>query len=552
MEKDKAKFPECGVVYDGDYYRQLPFLDYIRKESFEDWLKIHNIADAVIADPRNYGATGDGLTVSTEAVQAAADAAGRATGTAVLHISGGYYVTGSICIHSGTIVFIDADSAIVASKNPEKMNSKAFVCFENADNVVLTGGGKIICNGEYYVNLPLNRPRLTPLPYTKVPPVLFDKMGYPVDTIRYAYRSRIRYAGDPYQVPDEDDEASTERFRPAYSVLFTHCENVLIENIIIEDALSWTLVMDHCDHVTIRDTVINDNRHVANTDGIDIMNSSDVVIEHCFVSSADDGICIKSPRIRSGEGAEVERLRWEVSGQETEGKRTVGCHDIQVRDCTIVSVMNGIKIGTETYFDIEHVDIRNCRLMLPDIYPGMTTGIAIESCDGAHMRDVRVSGIDMDKVVCPLMILLNKRNKYGYQNDADKDERQNGGEISEVLIEDINAEDAELPSILTGFMYKASQDGVETQLCDCDVVEKRIKDITIKNFVVRYKDNKESICLQTQVAENVDDYPESNAFGDLPAYGIYIRHADHVSLDDIHITPRSMNTRPEIVREQVE
>ena len=49
--------------------------------------------------------------------------------------------------------------------------------------------------------------------------------------------------------------------------------------------------------------------------------------------------------------------------------------------------------------------------------------------------------------------------------------------------------------------------------------------------------------------ENVRDYPENNAFGDVPAYGFYIRHADRVTLEDWEVIPRTMNTREALVRE---
>lgn len=179
--------------------------------------------------------------------------------------------------------------------------------------------------------------------------------------------------------------------------------------------------------------------------------------------------------------------------------------------------MNGLKIGTETYFDIKDVEISNCCLMLSDIYPGMTTVIALESCDGARIRDITIKDIDMDKVVCPLMIFLNKRNKYGFQNDIDKSDRQKGGLISEVLIENINSKDAEIPSIITGFKNDntISPTNYVSDICEKKYAEGRVENICIRNFIVAYKDNVESICLQDTVAENIDDYPESNAFGDL-------------------------------------
>jgi polygalacturonase len=46
--------------------------------------------------------------------------------------------------------------------------------------------------------------------------------------------------------------------------------------------------------VTIENFVINNNRHVANSDGIDLMQTSNAEIRHCFLSCADDGIVLKN------------------------------------------------------------------------------------------------------------------------------------------------------------------------------------------------------------------------------------------------------------------
>jgi hypothetical protein len=38
-------------------------------------------------------------------------------------------------------------------------------------------------------------------------------------------------------------------------------------------------------------------------------------------------------------------------------------------------------------------------------------------------------------------------------------------------------------------------------------------------------------------------YPENNSIGDVPAYGLYIRHANSITLENINVTPRSAETR---------
>lgn len=186
--------------------------------------------------------------------------------------------------------------------------------------------------------------------------------------------------------------------------------NAVIENIIIEDALDWTLSIDCSHQVMVHDLVINGNRHVANTDGIDIMGSSQVEIDHCFVSCADDGICVKSPMKQGHDGITIEDADAEMKGTE----------QVHIKNCTVVSVMNAFKIGTETYFDIKDITVENCRFMLPDIYPGTVSGISIESADGSRIQNVQIRNIEMDRVCCPVFICLNMRNKYGFLNETDR------------------------------------------------------------------------------------------------------------------------------------
>ena len=71
-----------------------------------------------------------------------------------------------------------------------------------------------------------------------------------------------------------------------------HCENVLIEGIILKDGWGWNLNMRGCRNVTVRNLKLVAVR-CENNDGIDICNSRDVLIEDSFVRSEDDCIAIK-------------------------------------------------------------------------------------------------------------------------------------------------------------------------------------------------------------------------------------------------------------------
>ena len=196
--------------------------------------------------------------------------------------------------------------------------------------------------------------------------------------------------------------------------------------------------------------------------------------------------------------------------------------------------MNAFKIGTGTCHDIRHVLVENCFFFMPDIYPGSVSGISIESCDGSHVEDVTIRGIRMEKIQCPLYIVLNRRNQSMAPYSEEPDAPYWGGSIAGVRIFDVEATGAELPAILTGYtdLTKTGKP-----------VRKAISDIDIRHYRVNYRDNQEILHIPPVFDEFLTDYPESNAHGDVNACGLWIRHADRIHLEDVKITPRSVNTR---------
>ena len=328
-------------------------------------------------------------------------------------------------------------------------------------------------------------------------------------TLRYYYRQRIRYSEDKY------GEGKPNLNRPAALVWVQDSKNVTLDNIILYDSMSWTLHIECCENITVKNMVIDDNRHVANSDGVDINASDNVLVDHCFISCADDGIVIKNP-IRTGRAMT----------------------HVHVKRCTVVTVMNAFKIGTETANDISDILVEDCTFCMPDIYPGSVSGISLESCDGTNLSDVIIRNITMDKIICPLYICLNKRNRYNEPyTDKVGENRYWGGSIKNIRIENIHADNAEVPAILTGY---------ETTRKDGSVVRRPLENITVSSYHVVYRDNEEIVEIPKTFDEFLEDYPESNAHGDVDAYGIWARHIDNLVLEDINVVPRSCNTRKAI------
>ena len=514
--KEKISYPELGHIYPGDYLENIPYHEYIdRDQLLPEGKRVFDIQD--------FGAVPDER-LNTEPIRLACEACRDAGGGVVL-AAGGAYKTGTVRLYGNTILFIAPDGELRASRNGEDMIARmpgtqdfgaessggAFILAVDAQDVTITGGGVIHGNGEWFVHEPRKKPALTPFPTTMLPTraqAKTSEINTVPGSVRTHYRERIRYAEDKY---GEDKPVLR---RPSAMVWLLRCQGVRIDNVILRDSMCWTLHPEACDGVTVKNVVIDDNRHVANTDGVDISGCSRVMVEHCFISCADDGVCVKNPVYTKRASEEIE-----------------------VKNCTVCTVMNGFKIGTGTRRDIRHVTVENCDFIMPDIYPGSVSGVSIESCDGSRVEDVTVKNIRMKNVLCPLYILLNRRNQAKEPYSEDSETLYWGGHIARVKIEGLSAKNAELPAILTGYADKTK---------DGKTVRRALEDIQISDYNVQYRDNEEILHLPETFEEFLTDYPESNAHGDVDACGIWVRHADRVKLENIQVTPRTMNTRETI------
>jgi len=71
-----------------------------------------------------------------------------------------------------------------------------------------------------------------------------------------------------------------------------NCNDVLIDGIIVRDASTWTCVIEKCKNVKILD--MKQICYNFNSDGFDIVGSSDVLIDGAFIRNYDDNISLKA------------------------------------------------------------------------------------------------------------------------------------------------------------------------------------------------------------------------------------------------------------------
>jgi polygalacturonase len=483
--------------YEYDYTSYLPLEEYIHPQETPDE-RSYYITD--------FGAVANDTDIdNAEAINKCIDECSKSGGGFVI-VSGGNFTTRTVELKSNIVLFIESDSSLVAEESGENYAHPTLVFAKDCENICITGGGTINGNGHLFGRKPLYDKNVTN------PAPVID-----VIEMRKVSRAQLRFAHPS---------------KYGRLVLFEDCRNIRVENIIFYDSAYWTLKLSRCENVLVEDLVINNNRHVANTDGIDLLQTSNVTVKHCFLSCADDGIVLKN-------------AIWE------------GCTDemrnIHISDCEVITRANAFKIGTETTHNIKDVYVENCYFYMTDLYPGAVSGISIESADGAEVSNIYIKDIEMKRCTCPIFIRLCNRNRAA-EVDANsasaiefgKKVKGKGidaatfdmkGSVHDIVIKNVHAEDVEIPVILAGYKQKGRI--------------KRVKNITLKNIVLEYRNATEVIDKRLFIPEYAKEYPECWRFRNLPSYAIWARHAENLKIENFICFPVPGTHRKEKIFEDV-
>ncbi len=467
-------------VFDGDFYKDIPYSKYINDNLYIPLDNAMYIRDFG-AKPND--ATIDNATYINNAIENC-----NKSGGGLVVVDGGAYSTGTIYLKSNVVLYIAKDSSIIASHDTSNFTENSLIYADTCENVGIIGPGKICGEGNFFSLKPHLPPKTEH----------FEKT-LDVWDLRQEYRKRIRFP---------------HKSKYGYLMLLKNCSKVKLYNLILENSAMWTVNVNSSNNVNISNLVINNNRHIANTDGIDICGSSNVVIKNCFISTADDGIVLKNNMSISTSGDDGLKIK---NNLDVCCKR--GMSNIYIHDCEVVSCTNAFKIGTETSLDISDVTVENCKFYLTDIYPAGVSGISIESCDGARVSNVNISNIEMDSMACPLFIRLCNRN------GDNKPELDGRGEIINISIKNIKAQNVEIPIMIMG------------------IPNQKISDVNIKNFNLEYADGKDYFDLRFKIPEQEKEYPECNRFRNINACGVFVRHAKNIKLENIYVKSREKTHR---------
>ena len=467
-------------------------------------------------DVRKFGAKGDGKALDSPAINKAIDAAAAAGGGTVL-FTAGTYRSFSIRLKSNVALYLDQGATILAAHPndgdgkydlPEPNPADPYQDFghshwhnsliwgENLENISILGPGRIWGKG----------------------------------LVRSGNQSRTKEQNDALEKQGPDPKSgpfgypnARDAVEPGWgnkSIALKLCRNVIIRDISILQGGHFGILATGVDNLTIDNVKIDTNR-----DGINVDACKNVRISNATINSPfDDGICLKSslglgyPRVTEN----VTITNCQLSGYDV-GTLLDGTYKRDFRNANgTFSPTGRIKFGTESNGGFKNVTISNCVF-------DYSRGLALEAVDGALLEDVTISNITMRDISnSPIFLRLGSRNRG-------PKETTKTGAMRRVIISNVvvyNA-DPKYSSIISG------------------IPGHMIEDVRLHNIRVyaRGGGTKEQAALEPPEREAV--YPEPTMFGEMPAYGFFIRHIKGLQMRDVEVSYLSPDLRPAFVLNNV-
>ncbi|MEO7109847.1 MAG: glycosyl hydrolase family 28 protein, partial [Polyangiaceae bacterium] len=245
-------------------------------------------------------------------------------------------------------------------------------------------------------------------------------------------------------------------------------------------------------------------------DGIDICDGTDITVQNCAINSGDDAMCIKSGVRR---GIDTMTVKDSVFSGNNGGS-------------------NGIKVGTATYGALKNITLQDT--WVKDV---QYAAMAVESRQGSDIGPMDFNRIEFTGTGGAFFVYLAQQNDIAPTGDVPK-----LGSVNDVSFTDIHGVTATWSSsphqgsLITGVVYNATT--------------YPITNLTFRRVGVSFDGNLSTVPAAPPEAI-ADQYPESNMFGDLPAWAYYLRHVQNVTFDSCTTNVVAADARPELMTNDV-
>ncbi|HKO17628.1 MAG TPA: glycoside hydrolase family 28 protein [Acidobacteriaceae bacterium] len=524
----------------------------------------------VFFDVRNFGATGDGKTVDSPAINKAIEAAAAVGGGTVV-FPAGTYVCFSIRLKSKVDLFLEQGCTIEAAESPKPGETTGYmggtydpaepktsydayqdyghnhwhnslIWGENISDVSITGPGLIFGKGLSFGAGPGRPPGAPQRGFGPERTGGPGRSGAVAPGSAGAAASGAPAAAGPAGAQGRQRPAGFQpRNRGNYTmyqaeqagvgnkaIAMKNCRNVIFRDFSILKGGHFGLLLTGVDNLTIDNLTIDTDR-----DGMDIDCCRNVRVSNCVVNSPwDDGICPKSS-FALGYNRACENMtitNCYVTGAYRLGTILDGTFkkfDGSEQDHGKIGGTGRIKCGTESNGGFKNVTISNC------VFEGCQ-GLCLETVDGALLEDFTVTNLTMrDIISCPIFFRLGARLR-GPKGTGDQSTVV--GTLQRVLVSNVNCYN-------TASRFGSNITGIPDHY---------VQDVKFSNIYIEPQGGGTEEQVKIDVPEKEEAYPEPGMLGPLPTYGFYFRHVKRLEMDHVEVRPMKPDARPAIYTEDVQ
>lgn len=447
----------------------------------------------------DYGIIGDAKTLNTEAIQNLIDQVSKNGGGKIVFPSG-KFLSGSIELKDNIELHFKTEAVLLGSKNPfdykkvvtedtlSTRHNTALISAHLRKNIKITGSGTINGQGGY--------------------------LALALDSLYYADPTSYFKISKSY---NQRRKRPNEGGRPNL-IFLNQSKNIQIKGVHIKNGAEWVTRIELCDSVEIDNIKLKSDVYW-NNDGIDLVDSKNVRITDSDINAADDAICFKSHHKFSY------------------------CENIYVANCKIRSSASAVKFGTASHGGFKNIVLDNL-----SIYDTYRSAIAIEAVDGGFVDGVKVSNVKAINTGNAIFI------KLGHRNAPDRVGSLQNVEIKNIEVSvpwEIPDKDYEIRGPMLPFFHNVFPSSIT------GIPGHHVKNISIENVVISYpgRGNQAYANMPTWrmdgVPENKESYPEFSMFGELPSWGLYVRHVSGLKLKNVRLKAKEKDYRPSIVLDDV-
>ncbi|MFI3326147.1 MAG: glycosyl hydrolase family 28 protein [Clostridia bacterium] len=286
-------------------------------------------------------------------------------------------------------------------------------------------------------------------------------------------------------------------------------KNIRVKNLRLIAPASWTNAFIECENIWVQGVDIF-SRANNNGDGTDFDACKNVFVSDCKFDCSDDCICLQNSTL------------------------DVACENIVVTNCLFKSRWAGMRIGLLSCAPIRNMTVSNCIFREIDC-----SGLKIQSAEGSIIENMTFSNLIMENVVRPILITANAfRERVGWDED-----------IKTASI----VKNMKFQNIITTTLDENFLKGKETQpkciTIDCDEGH-IIENVKLDNIYMKVKGD--TSYIEREIPHHLHVRAEGfNYKGVLPAYGLYARNAQKITVTDFEVEVVGNETREKIVFDNI-